>query len=367
MSPRKRRYWRNAAVALLLLIVAAWVVPSFFNAGRYRPLLQAALERSLHRKVTFGHIGLHVFPHPGFTLENVTVNEAPAFGAEPFIRVDRIDCDLRWRSLWHSHLNFGTLRLQHPSINIVRNSAGQWNIENLLLRSGITKPSPGRGSTPPSSLEIDVEDGRLNFKVGQNKKPFAIVDTNAHLNFDYGSDRVNFRVAGDPVRIDLELPTPGRVELDGSWDPARTPGHTLDATLRTQGALLYDWVPLLTGQNPEVYGVMNSSIHLSGSLRKIEFAGDAHLSQLHRWEQLPSSNDMPCNLRFRGQFDRDGRNLLINGLDLAFGNSQVHLEGAIAKVASRPDFDLVVAFERTRLRDLMWLGMRVTGMRVRWG
>jgi len=368
MSPRKRQYWRNAAVALLLLIVAAWVVPSFFNAGRYRPLLKAALERSLHRNVTFGHIGLHFFPHLGFTLENVTVDEAPAFGMEPFIRVDRLDCDLRWRSLWHSHLNFGTLRLQHPSINIVRNSAGEWNIENLLLRSGITSRSPGRSSpTLPSSLVIDVEDARLNFKVGQNKKPFAIVDTDAHLNFDYGSDRVNFRIAGDPVRIDLELPTPGLVELDGTWDPARAHGHTLDATLRTQGALLYDWVPLLTGKNPEVYGVMNSSIHLGGSLRKISFSGDAHLSQLHRWEQLPSSNDMPCNLRFRGQFDRDDRNLSISGLDLAFGNSQVHLEGAIAKVTSNPDFDLVIAFERSRLQDLMRLGMRVLGKRVRWG
>ncbi len=367
MSPRTRRYWRNTALALLLLIAAAWVVPSFFNAGRYRPVLKVALERSLHRNVTFGHIALHFFPHLGFTLDHVVVDEAPAFGAEPFIRVDRIDCDLRWRSLWHSHLSFGTLRLQHPSINIVRNATGEWNIENLLLRSGITRRSSGpTSSTPPANLVIDVEDARLNFKVGQNKKPFAIVATDAHLNFDYGSDRVNFQMAGDPVRIDLEFPTPGLVELEGSWDPSRPPDRTLDATLRTQGALLYDWVPLLTGHNPEVYGVMNSSIHLSGSLRKIKFSGQARLSQLHRWEQLPSSNDIPCNLRFRGLFDRDEESLSISGLDLAFGNSQVHLEGAIAKVTSKPDFDLVVAFERSRLQDLMRLGMRVLGKRVRW-
>lgn len=369
MSSRKRRYIRNAAIALLLLLVAAWVVPSFFNAGRYRPLLRAALERSLHRKVTFGHIALHFFPHLGFTVDNVVIDEAPAFGAEPFVRVDRIDCDLRWRSLWHSHLDFGTLQLQHPSINIVRNSVGEWNIENLLLQSGISKQSSGHASSarPPSNLAIDVENARLNFKVGQNKKPFAIVDTQAHLDFDYGSDRVSFRIAGDPVRTDLEFPTPGLVELDGDWAPARAHGHTLRATLRTQGAMLYDWVPLLTGQNPEVYGVMNATVHLSGSLRKIGFSGQARLTQLHRWEQLPASNDMPCHLRFRGQFDRDDERLLMSGLDLAFANSQVHVEGAVTGVTTKPDLDLVVAFERSQLQDLMRLGIRVMGKPVSWG
>ena len=368
MSPRKRRYLRNAAVTLMLLIAAAWVAPFFLNAGRYRPLLKAGLERSLHRKVAFGHMALHFFPHLGFTVDNVVVDEAPGFGVEPFIRVDRIDCDLRWRSLWHSHLYFGTLRLDHPSINIVRNTAGKWNIENLLLQSGLTQPSSGRASSmlPSSHLMVEVEDARLNFKVGENKKPFAIVGTQAHLDFDYGSDRVNFRMAGDPVRTDLEFPTPGSVELDGTWFSAGSPGHTLNATLRTQGALLYDWIPLLTGENPEVYGVMNSTIRLGGTLRKIEFVGESRLSQLHRWEQLPSSNDMPCSLRFRGRFDRDEGGLLISGLDLAFANSQVHLEGSIAQVTSRPDFDLVVAFERSRLQDLMGLGDRVLGKKVAW-
>jgi AsmA family/AsmA-like C-terminal region len=369
MSPRKRRYLKNTVFTLVLLAALAWVVPFFLNAGRYRPLLKAAIERSLHRKVTLGHIDLHFFPHLGFTVDNVVVDEDPAFGLEPFIRVNSIDCNLLWRSLWHSHLYFGTLRLKNPSINIVRNSAGNWNIENLLLQSGVTQTSPGRASSvpPPTNLSVEIRDARLNFKVGENKKPFAIVGTNAHLDFDYGSDRVSFRIAGDPVRTDLEFPTPGLVALDGAWSPAVTRGGALNATLRMQGALLYDWIPLLTGKNPEVYGVMNSTIHMSGTLRKIDFSGNSRLSQLHRWEQLPSSNDMPCGVRFRGQFDRDKMSLLINGMDLDFANSQVHLEGSITRVASRPDFDLVVAFERSQVQDLMRLDARVFGNQLGWG
>jgi AsmA-like protein len=368
MSQTSRRYLKNAAVVLALLIAAAWVAPYFLNAGRYRPLLRAGLERSLRRKVTLGHIALHFFPHLGFTVDNVVVDEDPAFGLEPFVRVGHIDCDLQWRSLWSPRLYFGTLRLSDPSINLVRDSAGRWNIESLLLQSAIKARSPGPGSPAPApaNMSVEIEGARLNFKIGENKKPFAIVDTHAHLDFEYESNRVDFRMAGEPVRTDLEFPTPGVVELDGSWSPARAAGHTLDATLRMQGALLYDWIPLLTGQNPEVYGVMNSTIHLSGTLRQIEYSGEAQLRQLHRWEQLPSSNDLPCDLRFRGQFDRDKENLTIKGMDLAFADSQVHLEGSIAEVTSHPDLDLVVAFERSRLEDLQRLTGRVLGSRVAW-
>jgi AsmA family/AsmA-like C-terminal region len=367
MRQTRRRYLRNAALALALLITAAWVAPLFLNAGRYRPLLKTGLERSLGRKVALGHIALHFFPHLGFTVDNVVIDEDPAFGLEPFVRVGRIDCDLRWRSLWTSRLYLGTIKLSNPSINLVRNSAGSWNLENLLLRSGIKAQSSGMTSpAPPANLAVEIEGARLNFKIGENKKPFAVVNARAHLDFDYDSERVDFRIAGEPLRTDLEFPTPGQVELDGSWSPARTAGHALEATLRMQGALLYDWIPLLTGKNPEVYGLMNSTVHLSGTLRQIEYSGESHVSQLHRWEQLPSSSDLPCDLRFRGQFDRDQEGLVIKGMDLAFANSQLHLEGSIANVASQPNFDLVVAFERSRLEDLLRLGVRVLGKRVAW-
>ncbi|HVA00364.1 MAG TPA: AsmA family protein [Terriglobia bacterium] len=368
MSPRKRRYFRNVAAALVLLLVTAWVVPSFFNADRYRPRLEAGLENALHRKVTFGHITLHLFPHPGFSIDSVVVAEVPEFGLEPFARVQRIDCELMWRSLWHSGLDFSSLQLHHPSINLVRNSAGAWNIENLLLNSGIGASGRARTSAPahPRGLRIEADDARFNFKLRQDKKPFAIVNSRAEMDFDFASQRVSFRLKGDPVRTDLELPTPGPVELTGTWVPARAAGSSLDATLRGQGALLYDWIPLLTGRNPGIYGVLDTTIHLSGTLRKIVFSGDARLSQLHRWEQLPPANDLPCHLRFQGFFDRDQSELGIGKFNLAFADSEASLQGSIKKLTSRPDFDLAVAFKGSRVQDMLNVGSRVLGKPLRW-
>ncbi len=51
MPSRNRRRVRNFTIALLLLGLAAWIVPSYFSAERYRRRLQAGLEQALHRPV----------------------------------------------------------------------------------------------------------------------------------------------------------------------------------------------------------------------------------------------------------------------------------------------------------------------------
>src|SRR5271157_720668 len=142
MPSRNRRRVRNMTIALLLLGLAAWIVPSYFSAERYRRRLQAGLEQALHRPVKFGASSFRLLPRPGFSIEDVEVDEDPDFGSEPFARVEHIDCDLRWRSLWRSRMDFAHLHLDHPSFNVVLNSRGEWNVENLLLQSGVTA-SPG--------------------------------------------------------------------------------------------------------------------------------------------------------------------------------------------------------------------------------
>jgi len=56
MPSRNRHRTRNITIALLLLALAAWIVPSYFSAERYRRRLQAGLEQTLHRPVKFGGV-----------------------------------------------------------------------------------------------------------------------------------------------------------------------------------------------------------------------------------------------------------------------------------------------------------------------
>lgn len=366
-----RRHVRNAFLALLLVGAAAWILPSFFSAEHYRHRLEAELQEVLHRPVSFGRVSFRLLPRPGFAIENVVVGEDRAFGSEPFARVDRIDCDLRWRSLWHSELDLARLRLDHPTLNMVRNERGEWNFENLIQQSGLpTSPAmipAGTSARAAGSLELAAEAGRLSFQVGADKKPFAITELRALVTIDPDTHHIRFRVAGSPVRTDLSLPSPGEVELAGEWTPGKDLGGPLQATLRTRGGLLYNWVPLVSGRNPGLYGVLDAEVQLGGSLRVLDLHGDVRLTQLHRWEMLPPSDSSPWAIHFRGQFDRRNGRVLVDSLEGSFANSHFHLSGAIDKIPQSPTLDLVLALERSRLEDFVTMGRRLWAGTGTWG
>jgi len=357
MILRSRRHCRNVIAAIFLLGLAAWIVPSYFSAERYRRRIQAGLERTLHRPVKFGGLSYRLLPRPGFTIENAEVGEDPDFGYEPFARVDQIDCDLRWHSLWRSRMEFAHLRLDHPSFNIVLNSQGQWNVERFLLQSGVTAAA-GAGTEAnalPAAepLDLKVDDARINFQVGPNKKPFALTDVQARLRVNPAERRVEFQITASPVRSDLFIPTPGPVEASGTWTPGADLRGPIDARVRTQGTLLYDWIPVVTGKNPQVYGVMDSDVHLTGSLPDLTVEGETHLSQLHRWGELPPADPMPCAVRFRARLERGHERVQVESLEASFADSHVHLSGSVDNLASAPQLDLVMSLERSRLEDVL--------------
>jgi len=357
MPSRNRRRVRNIAVALLLVGLAAWIVPSYFSAERYRRRLQAALEQALHRPVKFGSLSFRLLPRPGFSIEDVEVDEDVEFGSEPFARVDQIDCDLRWHSLWRTRMDFAHLHLDHPSFNVVLNSHGDWNVEKLLLQSGVTAPinpaAVGTLSVSSQQLDLDVDDARINFQVGPNKKPFALTDVRARLQVNPEERRVQFQITASPVRADLTLPTPGPVEMSGTWTPGADLKGPVDARLRARGALLYDWIPVLTGINPQIYGVMDSDIHLAGSLPDLTVEGETSLTQLQRWEASPPSDAMSWTIRYRGRLVRGQERIQVESLDASFADSHLNLSGSVENLQSDPQLDCVVSLEHSRLEDVL--------------
>jgi len=117
--------------------------------------------------------------------------------------------------------------------------------------------------------------------------------------------------------------------------------------------LLYDWIPVVTGDNPQVYGVMDSDVRLTGSLPDLTVEGETHLTQLHRWEELPPSDPMPWTVRFRARLVRGRERLLVESLEAFFADSHLHLSGAVDNLPSAPQLDLVMSLERSRLEDVL--------------
>ena len=359
---RTRRYARIAALALALL-AAAWLLPSVLSAERYRHRVATRLEQALGRPVQFGHISLKFIPRPGFSIDNVSVLENPQFGTEPFARVDHIDCDLGLPSLLRGQVALENLRLEGAAINLVRDSPGRWNVERFV--AGAAHALPG-----PSSLSIEVSDARLNFKFGVDKKPFAVTDLHGRVDLERKRRLLSFDLTGSPVRTDIRtglgMPSPGQIELQGFWTPGQGGENALNATLRTRGALLYDWIPLLAGRNPEIYGRVDTDAHLTGSPSLLNVEAQLRLSQLRRWESLPAAADLPVSISLKGQLDREAGQASIGELEASFGDSRLSLKGTMEQLGANPVLDLTATTDRLRLENVITLVARLAGQPSWW-
>jgi hypothetical protein len=362
---RIRCYARIAALALALLAVA-WLLPSVLSAERYRHRVETRLEQALGRPVRFGHISLKFVPRPGFSIDNVSVLEDPRFGTEPFARVDHIDCELAILRLFRGQAVLESLTLEGAAINLVRNSPGSWNVERFVAGAAHALP----GNRGPAGLSIDVSDARLNFKFGVDKKPFAVTDLHGRVDLDRRQRLLNFDLTGSPVRTDIRtglgMPSPGQLELQGYWAPGQGGENGLNATLRTRGGLLYDWIPLLAGRNPEIYGLVDADVHLTGSPTLLNVDAQLRLSQLRRWESLPAAADLPVSVSVKGQLDRQLALASIGELEATFRGSRLSLSGEIQRLGANPALDLTAAADRSRLEDVIAVIGRVAGQPPWW-
>lgn len=359
MRTPRRLYARKALVILAVLLLAGWLIPPFFHAGRYRKILQAALENKLGRPVELGTITLRLLPHPGFSIANVVVEEDPHFGSEPFARVDSVECDLGWGSLLGSRMDCSKIILDHPVFNVVRGPEGHWNVESIFHRGRVAS-QPGGAVTKSASaatFDFEAENARINFTLNGAEKPFALNEVRASFHLDPSQGSLAFNLQGTPVRTDIALlQPPGPVVIAGVWKPAAGPQGELRARLTTSNSLLYAWIPMIFHRDPGIYGLVSADVLLEGSPETAKISGQMELTQLHRWEASPVSSPAPVNLRFAGLWNR-ARNLVqVQRADASFAGSRFRLSGVIRQVSQAPIFDLALAVAPSRLQDLMAMG-----------
>ena len=358
-----RRTLRTALVALTLLFLAGWLLPSFLSVDRYRRLLRNRLETNLGRRVTFGGLSFHLLPRPGFTAKNVVINENPRFGIEPFARIKQVDCDLGWKSFWKGRLNLTGLDLERPSFNIVHGRGEGWNVKGLFPHAGYASltPLPERGVRPTGPVRVSVEDGRINFKMGDVKKPFVVDDLNATIVADAASRLLRFDLVGAPSRSDLMVPSPGAVEVFGTWSPGQGNVHPLTASLRVHDSLLYSWLPLITGHNPEIYGLLDGDIELAGTVDRLQAHGQVQMTQVHRWELLPPTTSTPVIFQFQISADRERQQISIDQMSVSFAAAHLRLTGSVNRAEPKVWVDMALAFQHSRLEDLGRMASLLSG------
>jgi AsmA protein len=237
-------------------------------------------------------VTLHLLPVPGFTLQNFVVSEDPAFGAEPIIRANVVNVTLRPSSLWRRHVEFSSMTFEQPSLNLVRNAAGEWNVQSLLMHAASVSTAPTaqqRAGPEPRFPYIEATGARVNVKLGEEKKPFSLTEADFALWLTPPQEwRV--RLVGKPTRTDTNISDPGTVKVEGSLRRAATMAEVpVDLTASWQGAPMGEASKLLTGADAGWRGNLSVEATLVGTLGAARLAVKMHMEELRRAEFVPAA------------------------------------------------------------------------------
>jgi hypothetical protein len=298
---RHKRHW----ILLLLLVVAVALLaltPPLLNVNRYQRRIATSISQSLGRPGHLDRVSLHLLPMPGFRLENLVVSEDPHFGSEPIIRANIVEATLRPASLWRRHVEFSTIRFVEPSLNLVRDADGTWNLESLLRHAAQIDAAPtGQPQAGPSPRfpYIEATEGRLNLKMGAEKTPFSLTEADFALWLP-SPRQWRVRLEARPARTDTNISDPGILRLEGSFQRADTLAAVpVDLTLTWRDAPLGEGSRMLTGEDAEWRGTLHLDVAMTGQLGKANLGVHGTVDELRRADFLPA-HPMDLSVRCTG-------------------------------------------------------------------
>ncbi|HEY6384983.1 MAG TPA: AsmA family protein [Candidatus Acidoferrum sp.] len=311
-----RKWWKLALTMMALLVAMQIGVSLLVRTHRMRTYLTAQLERAFGRPVEVGRFSVQLLPAPRLDAEQVSIGEDPAFGNEYFLRAENLSAGLRWNGLLRGHFEFGTLSLSRPSLILVRNNQGRWNLERWLPPAKATARVYG----PPSAiapvnrlLKIDFDEGRVNFKITDDKLPFALTSVSGSVD-QVAPGRWQLRLEAQPWRSGVVLQSAGTVRVQGDIAGTSARLQPAQITVQWEEVSLADFFRLLRGRDYGMRGVFSLDGALkSGTSDTVSsaetapgqwiFSAEARAAQIHRWDLIERSDNPRLRLGVKGHWN----------------------------------------------------------------
>jgi hypothetical protein len=350
---------RGRVLAGIVLILALYLVRP--GGQRLHTRIVRSISLALGRPVDVGSVSLRLLPQPGFDLKNFVVHEDPEFGAEPVLQSSEVVAIVRVSSLLRGRLEISRLSLTEPSINLVRNGEGRWNLEKLVERASSTSVAPtskSRREARPGFPYIEADHGRINFKFGQEKKPYSLTEANFALWQD-SEDTWGMRLRAQPMRTDFNLSDTGLLTLAGSWQRSANLHETpVQFTLRWEGAQLGQATKLTLGQDKGWRGGVRLSAQFTGTPKDLRVETDGSVEDFHRFD---ISGDPALRLAAQCSGHYSSSNHVLSGLECRapVGEGSVTLNGSIAPMPGSRAYDLTVLVQNLPLQPVVELARRV--------
>jgi AsmA family/AsmA-like C-terminal region len=315
--------WKPALGIVVFVMALQAGVSLLVRTHRVHAYLAARLEQAFGRQVEVVSFNARILPSPQLDANGVTVGEDPSFGHEYFLRAERLSAGLRWRGLLRGHFEFGTMSLNKPSLVLVRNPEGRWNLESWLPPSRADALQNPRPYGPPSPVapvnrlqRIDFEEGRINFKFGDDKLPFAFTSVSGSVE-QISLGRWQLQLEAQPWRSGVSLQSAGTIRVLGDVAGTSTRLRPAEIDLHWSGASLADVFRLFRGHDYGVRGVFALDATAKSATANEHGPGDWKFSlqgragQIHRWDLTERADNPRLNVNLKGRWNVGAGSLVV--------------------------------------------------------
>jgi AsmA family len=339
---------RGAAMVAALVLVLFWWRPGMY---RFRSRIANSIGSALGRRVTLDNVHLRILPRPGFDLDGLVIYDDPAYSAEPMIRAEEVSAAIRFRSLLRGRLEIATLSATEPSINLVRNIKGHWNLASLLERNAQIPVAPtGKTASEhrPAFPYLEASNARINFKIEQTKKSYALMDADVALWQD-SDNSWSARIKAEPVRTDFHLTDTGLLQISATWLRAVSLSTTpVQLTVRWQKGQLGQITKLLSGKDRGWRGGVDFTAKLSGTPEALRIESQTVVEDFHRYDIVE-----PERMRLAGSCSGKYNAVISTMTDLLceapISDGAFRLRGTFSTATQVPTYDLSLAAEKVPL------------------
>ena len=143
-----------------LVIIGVLIFWATFDVNHYRGRIQAELESRLGRKVTLGNMHLSLAP-PSFQVDNLSITDDPKSNdPNMFVQAAQLSVSVKLLPLLHKDVQIDSLRLQRPTVELIKDKQGVWNFSSLGTNP-TAQPSQPRSAAKFSLSELSIQDGQV--------------------------------------------------------------------------------------------------------------------------------------------------------------------------------------------------------------
>ena len=328
----------SLCVTLVVILITAGLFVYFYqqiqNLEAYRPTILGYAKKALNRDIKYesGHVSFGF--SPALTFEKVAVKEKN--GRDPFASAARLTVSFSLLPYLLEHkVVLKEINLQQPSIVIVRDKQGKWNIDDLM----------------ETKKEAPVEFGGLTVQEGAvTLRDLWINPQGVQTEFKDVGLKIDHLQRGVKTGFQLEAVLSenvrrARLGMEGSFYLPRHPepivNSRIDSRLRIQELdLAVPW-PYYRDKVPfhQLAGLLNADITVKGQKQEFASSGSIELKGVKfQYPKVFPDAPAPASMRLVYDLKRTPDEISLNKAELAVDDVRIKGQGLIRELGKEDPF-----------------------------